>query len=124
MVRTFTHAHTLHSHTHTHIHTHTHTLQVNEKLFVASAGDSRAVLCRDGAALALSEDHHPDSPKEKERVVAAGGKFYKSVSGGALRGLWVLSLSLSLSLSCVCVRVRARACWGVGLVLLCFHAIG
>lgn len=32
--------------------------------FVANAGDSRSVLCREGKAIALSEDHKPDSPIE------------------------------------------------------------
>jgi serine/threonine protein phosphatase PrpC len=34
---------------------------------------ARAVLCRDGLALALSEDHKPDRKDEKARVEQAGG---------------------------------------------------
>ncbi|VDK20872.1 unnamed protein product [Taenia asiatica] len=42
-------------------------------LYVANAGDSRAVLCRAGAAVDLSEDHKPEDPSEKARIQAAGG---------------------------------------------------
>eukprot|EP00359_Climacostomum_virens_P002702 CAMPEP_0204905606 /NCGR_PEP_ID=MMETSP1397-20131031/5513_1 /ASSEMBLY_ACC=CAM_ASM_000891 /TAXON_ID=49980 /ORGANISM="Climacostomum Climacostomum virens, Strain Stock W-24" /LENGTH=261 /DNA_ID=CAMNT_0052074503 /DNA_START=98 /DNA_END=883 /DNA_ORIENTATION=+ len=42
-------------------------------LVVANAGDSRAVLGRNGGAVELSEDHKPDLPTEKERIVRAGG---------------------------------------------------
>nr|XP_027084290.1 protein phosphatase 2C 51-like [Coffea arabica] len=46
-----------------------------EELVVANCGDSRAVLCRGGRAMALSNDHKPDRPDEKERVEAAGGRI-------------------------------------------------
>ncbi|VDD82188.1 unnamed protein product [Mesocestoides corti] len=42
-------------------------------LYVANAGDSRAVLCRAGAAVELSEDHKPEDDLEKARIYAAGG---------------------------------------------------
>lgn len=42
-------------------------------LYVANAGDSRAVLCRAGAAVDLSEDHKPEDDRERERIQAAGG---------------------------------------------------
>ncbi|KAI9028256.1 phosphatase 2C-domain-containing protein [Phycomyces nitens] len=42
-------------------------------LFVSNAGDSRAVICTDGQALALSQDHKPTDPKETERIENAGG---------------------------------------------------
>lgn len=36
-------------------------------------GDSRAVLCRDGAAFDMSHDHKPENPLESERITACGG---------------------------------------------------
>lgn len=52
-------------------------------LFVANAGDSRSVLCREGKAVALSEDHKPDSPIEEARVKKAGGVISMGrVNGG------------------------------------------
>lgn len=44
-----------------------------EKLLVANCGDSRAVLCRQGKAIALSEDHKPSRPDERHRIETAGG---------------------------------------------------
>jgi len=40
---------------------------------VANAGDSRAVLCRRGQAVPLSEDHKPNLPGERSRIMRAGG---------------------------------------------------
>ena len=42
-------------------------------LYCANAGDSRAVLCRGGKAIRLSQDHRPSNEEEKERVLNAGG---------------------------------------------------
>jgi serine/threonine protein phosphatase PrpC len=44
------------------------------KLFCANAGDSRAVLCRKGLAVALSTDHKPEVEEEQARIEAAGGR--------------------------------------------------
>lgn len=41
----------------------------------ANAGDSRAVLYRDGRAIALSQDHKPNDEKERRRILAAGGQI-------------------------------------------------
>ncbi|CAJ1422501.1 unnamed protein product [Effrenium voratum] len=46
----------------------------NVRLLCANCGDSRAVLCRGRAALALSKDHKPNDPEERRRIEAAGGK--------------------------------------------------
>lgn len=42
-------------------------------IICSNAGDSRAILCRDGMALPLSFDHKPVNPTEICRVTAAGG---------------------------------------------------
>jgi len=47
----------------------------------------RAVLCRGGQALALSEDHKPQSETERNRITAAGG-FVADV-GGVSRCCWI-----------------------------------
>jgi protein phosphatase 2C family protein 2/3 len=59
-------------------------------LTVAHAGDSRVVLCRDGEAFALTEDHRPDRESEVARVEAAGGV----VHGGMVKGMIAVSRSI------------------------------
>uniref|UniRef100_A0A7S2R9R5 PPM-type phosphatase domain-containing protein n=1 Tax=Rhizochromulina marina TaxID=1034831 RepID=A0A7S2R9R5_9STRA len=48
-------------------------LVVGMRLYVANAGDSRAVLCRGGQALAMSEDHKPMDERELSRIEKVGG---------------------------------------------------
>jgi len=44
----------------------------NGKLYVANAGDSRAIIvCADRSVIEMSKDHKPDSPEEKKRIEAA-----------------------------------------------------
>eukprot|EP00884_Botryococcus_braunii_P007934 jgi/Botrbrau1/17141/Bobra.0157s0038.2 len=50
------------------------------RLYVANAGDSRAVLCRRNIAIALSTDHKPASDTERDRIHKAGG-FISDVGG-------------------------------------------
>ncbi|KAI3694641.1 hypothetical protein L1987_77609 [Smallanthus sonchifolius] len=45
-----------------------------EKIVIANCGDSRAVLCRNGRAVALSNDHKPDRPDELSRIQDVGGR--------------------------------------------------
>jgi serine/threonine protein phosphatase PrpC len=52
-------------------------------LYVANAGDCRAVLCRGGWAVDLSTDHKASLESEKTRVEAAGG----SVHNGRVNGV-------------------------------------
>jgi len=54
-------------------------VRVEDKLYVANIGDSRCVLCRytDGdhfQAIPLSFDQKPENPKEKARILKAGGR--------------------------------------------------
>jgi serine/threonine protein phosphatase PrpC len=53
-------------------------LQLGKKLYTANVGDSRAILCKykggEWKAVPLSEDQKPDDPKEKQRILAAGGR--------------------------------------------------
>lgn len=60
------------------------------KVYVANAGDSRCVLCRGGRAVELSQDHKPDNPEEKERIMKAGG----TVEEGRVQGNLNLSRSI------------------------------
>jgi len=60
------------------------------KIYCANAGDSRAVLCKKGAAIPLSVDHKPDLDTEKNRIYKAEGW----VSDGRVKGNLNLSRSL------------------------------
>lgn len=57
---------------------------------VANTGDCRAVLCRKGQAIDMSQDHRPIYPSEKRRVEELGGY----IDDGYLNG--VLSVSRAL----------------------------
>ncbi|XP_039024858.1 probable protein phosphatase 2C 2 isoform X2 [Hibiscus syriacus] len=59
-------------------------------LMVANVGDCRAVLCRKGEAIDMSEDHRPIYPSEQRRVEELGG----FIDDGYLNG--VLSVSRAL----------------------------
>ena len=65
-------------------------LIVGNKIWVANAGDSRCVLCRDGRALELSIDHKPELPGERDRIIRAGG----IVEDGRVMGNLNLSRSI------------------------------
>ena len=53
-------------------------------LYVANAGDSRCVVCRNGEAIEMSFDHKPEDEPEMNRIVKAGGKVTPDgrVNGG------------------------------------------
>ncbi|KAG5867765.1 hypothetical protein JTB14_012382 [Gonioctena quinquepunctata] len=58
-------------------------LKGNE-LYVANAGDSRCIVCRNGKAIEMSLDHKPEDDIERERIKKAGGRvnFEGRVNGG------------------------------------------
>lgn len=49
-------------------------LIVENKLFVANAGDCRTILCRAGTSFLLTKDHTASCVEERERVIRAGGQ--------------------------------------------------
>jgi protein phosphatase 2C family protein 2/3 len=52
------------------------TVMHGKELYIANAGDCRAVLCRAGRAVELTQDHRPDRVlEEKLRVESLGGKL-------------------------------------------------
>ncbi|KAI3440633.1 Plasma membrane ATPase [Psidium guajava] len=65
-------------------------LIIGRLLMVANAGDCRAVLCRGGEAIDMSQDHKPICPSERRRVEEVGG----FVEDGYLNG--VLSVTRAL----------------------------
>ncbi|KAG0051127.1 Protein phosphatase 2C 2 [Gryganskiella cystojenkinii] len=68
----------------------TATITDKNVLFVGNAGDSRAVLGSDGAAIIMSSDHKPVNREESRRIVAAGG----FVESGRVNGSLALSRAL------------------------------
>ncbi|CAO3644188.1 unnamed protein product [Mucor hiemalis] len=59
-------------------------------LYVSNAGDSRAIICAAGQAIALSQDHKPGNQKETDRITKAGGH----VEFGRVNGNLALSRAL------------------------------
>ena len=43
-------------------------LTTETEIYVANAGDCRAVMCKNGKMLPLSTDHKPNLPSEKQRI--------------------------------------------------------
>ncbi|KAH0782201.1 hypothetical protein KY290_001799 [Solanum tuberosum] len=58
-------------------------LVLGRLLMVANAGDYRAVLCRNGEAIDMSQDHRPNYPSERRRVEELGG----FIDDGYLNGI-------------------------------------
>jgi len=65
------------------------------RVTVANLGDSRAIVCRGGQAVALSEDHKPEDPVETDRIEKAGG-FVGAVGPCVRIDGWGLNLSRAL----------------------------
>merc|ERR1711972_626350 len=54
----------------------------SDTVVCANAGDSRAILCRNGKAIPLSTDHKPDVPTEYNRIKQAGGFVAEEIVPG------------------------------------------
>lgn len=66
----------------------------NQKIYVANTGDSRTVLCSDGKAIPLSNDHKPQRSDEWQRIIDAGGYVVHVMGAHRVQG--ALSLSRAL----------------------------
>lgn len=64
----------------------------NLHLHTASVGDSRAVLCRRGNALPLTEDHCPAREDERDRIEQEGGIIVSNSIGTPLVSVNILLL--------------------------------
>ncbi len=51
---------------------------VGHTLYTINAGDSKAVLCRLGKPITLTEDHKPGNASERARIEAAGGEVRRA----------------------------------------------
>jgi len=70
----------------------------SNSIAVANCGDSRAVLCRNGQAVPLSEDHKPNCPRERQRIAKAGGTIERSAFGKVVQYRVNGNLNLSRSI--------------------------
>ena len=57
------------------------------EIYCANIGDSRTVVCRNGTAFDLSQDHKGDMPEERKRIINAGG----TVESGRVNGVIAMS---------------------------------
>ena len=65
------------------------------ELAVAHVGDSRALLCRKASALRLTEDHEPESVKERERIEQCSGRItWSSVGRPRVNGVLEMTRSI------------------------------
>ncbi|KAL3634689.1 hypothetical protein CASFOL_021743 [Castilleja foliolosa] len=72
-------------------------LVLGNNLLIANVGDCRAVLCRKGDAVQLSQDHRPTCQVERKRVEDLGGKIEYGYLNGELAvtralGDWYMKL--------------------------------
>lgn len=70
-------------------------LRDGQELVVGSAGDSRALLCRKGRGLKLTNDHTPDRKDEKRRIQSCGGFVeYNSLGVANVNGRLAMTRSI------------------------------
>ena len=58
-------------------------LRDSSELCIGHVGDSRAILCRDGRAVRLMQDHDPDVDMEQVRIKSRGGYISSNSLGSA-----------------------------------------
>lgn len=68
-------------------------LLVDNVVYVAHCGDTRALLCRDKTAFALTADHTPARDSERARIESRGGEVTRSANGGPMRVNGMLAVS-------------------------------
>ena len=74
-----------------------------DTMYCANAGDSRCVLCRNGAPIALSVDHKPFNGGEQSRIERAGGYVWnKRVNG---------MLALSRAIGDFAFKANSKVAW-------------
>jgi len=58
---------------------HHHNLIIDDMIYIANVGDSRALMSADGGkyVVALSRDHKPNDDAEQKRIVEGGGRIYQ-----------------------------------------------
>jgi len=54
------------------------------QIYIANTGDSRCIICEDAHVYALSSDHKPSIPFEKERIINSGGQVTQGRVQGTL----------------------------------------
>jgi protein phosphatase 2C len=74
------------------------TLVGSRQLYIANCGDSRAVLCRGGQAIPLTDDHKAAREDETARVEAAGGQI---LFWNGVRVMGVLAVSRAIGDHCL-----------------------
>jgi serine/threonine protein phosphatase PrpC len=68
-------------------------LLVENVVYVAHCGDTRALLCRDKTAFALTSDHTPARESERVRIESRGGHVTRNANGGPMRVNGMLAVS-------------------------------
>jgi len=56
----------------------------DKQLYVANTGDSRCIISQDSNIYALTSDHKPDQPFEKDRIILSGGHVVSGRVEGVL----------------------------------------
>ena len=77
------------------------------RVVAGNVGDSRAVISRDGSAVALTDDHKANRPDEIARIVNAGGWMHTRACQGGCHALqpyfhvWCCCGSLQVASLCI-----------------------